>query len=383
MTTSTNSASSAGQTTATAPHAATGALELRDVTKIYDPDKSDLRAVDGFNLSVQPGQFITLLGPSGCGKTTTLRMIAGFESPTEGDITVDGSSIVRLAPNHRPMSMVFQSYALFPHLTVVDNVGFGLTVKHAPKSERAERVQRVMTLMGIEEYAERYPHQLSGGQQQRVALARAIVMEPSILLFDEPLSNLDARLRLRMREEIRSIQQRLGITSVFVTHDQSEALTMSDLIVVMRAGRIEQTGTPEEIYHRPATEFVASFMGTPNFLDVDILEISESEGKKRATTTISGRTVEIPCHPSVRRGTKARAVVRSEDLHVTAGAATTEYSLAGRVTFAAFDGAITRYTVETTYGPLHGQASGLERRLEPGTEVSCRFHPSDLWVING
>ena len=360
-----------------------GALELVDVGKFYDPRKPADRAVDNFNLSVEPGQFITLLGPSGCGKTTTLRMIAGFETPSEGDILVDGKSILSLAPSRRPMSMVFQSYALFPHLSIIDNVGFGLTARHASKSERAARVGQVMGLMGIEEYAERYPHQLSGGQQQRVALARAVVMEPSILLFDEPLSNLDARLRMRMREEIRSIQQRLGITSVFVTHDQSEALTMSDLIVVMRAGLIEQIGRPEEIYHRPANTFVAEFLGTANFMDTEVLDITETHGTdKRATIKVAANQTQVPCAPHLNKGDSARVLVRSEDLHVGTPTPGSANSLPGRVEFTAFDGAITRYTVQTALGTMHGEAEGSEQPLAPGTEVSCSFEPSNLWVIS-
>jgi iron(III) transport system ATP-binding protein len=326
---------------------APGALDIVGLSKSYGG--SGRRAVEDFTLSVEPGTFVTLLGPSGCGKTTTLRMIAGFETPTEGDIRVDSASIVRVPPNRRPMSMVFQSYALFPHLSVTDNVGFGLTAKHAPKADRRTRVAEALQLMGIEEYAQRFPHELSGGQQQRVALARALVMEPSILLFDEPLSNLDARLRVRMREEIRSIQQRLRITSVFVTHDQSEAMTMSDLVVVMREGRIEQVGTPEEVYHRPATEFVASFLGTANF---------------------------VP--RGFRAGASGRAMIRSENLHVVLGKPTGT-AVAGTVAAAAFDGAVTRYTVDTAFGLLNGQADGDEPLIPVGSAVHCAYRTADLW----
>lgn len=358
-----------------------GALELVHVAKQYDTKKSDVRAVDDFSLAVAPGQFVTLLGPSGCGKTTTLRMIAGFETPTEGDILVDGTSIVRLAPDRRPMSMVFQSYALFPHLSVVDNVGFGLTVQHAAKQERVERVGRVMELMGINQYAQRFPHQLSGGQQQRVALARALVMEPSILLFDEPLSNLDAQLRVRMREEIRGLQQRLGITSVFVTHDQSEALMMSDVIVVMSQGRIEQVGAPEDVYHRPASEFVASFIGSANFLDVAVLGVGTGAEAGQATVALGGREVRVRCDARARSGVRGKVVVRSEDLHVVPAARGDELGIPGTVALAAFDGAVIRYTVETEHGTLHGQADGSEHRLERGSAVTCGLAPSRLWLI--
>jgi iron(III) transport system ATP-binding protein len=328
-----------------------GALRLTGISKSYGG--SGRRAVEDFTLDVEPGTFVTLLGPSGCGKTTTLRMIAGFETPTDGDILVDGRSIVSVPPNRRPMSMVFQSYALFPHLSVTDNVGFGLTAKHAPQAERRERVAQALELMGIAEYAKRYPHELSGGQQQRVALARALVMEPSILLFDEPLSNLDAKLRVRMREEIRGIQQRLKITSVFVTHDQSEAMTMSDVVVVMRDGRIEQVGTPEDVYQRPSTEFVASFLGTANFVPTNL----KPDGS-------------------------GRAMIRSESLHVVAGPGGTAEAIPGTVHSAAFDGAVTRYTVDTALGRLSAQAPGDEPLIEIGSKVRCEYRGRDLWPMS-
>lgn len=327
-----------------------GALDLVAVGKSYSATARP--AVEGFSLSVAPGTFVTLLGPSGCGKTTTLRMIAGFENPTSGDIRVDGASVVAVPPNRRPMSMVFQSYALFPHLSVEKNVAFGLTARHADKAERVRRVGAALDLMGIRDYAKRFPHELSGGQQQRVALARAIVMEPRILLFDEPLSNLDAKLRVRMREEIRALQQRLSITSVFVTHDQSEAMTMSDVVVVMRDGRIEQVGTPEDIYHRPATEFVASFLGTANFVPVDM-----------------------------RAGGAGRAMLRAEHLHVVVEATRSSASVPGTVVSVAFDGPVNRYVVATAVGDLQGQAPGSEPKIAVGTEVHCEFDPSDLWVM--
>lgn len=329
---------------------APGALELTGVGKTYAGKNRP--AVADVTLSVEPGTFVTLLGPSGCGKTTTLRMIAGFETPTTGDIRVDGASIVAVPPNRRPMSMVFQSYALFPHLSVEKNVGFGLTARHAPRSERATRVATALELMGIVDFSKRYPHELSGGQQQRVALARALVMEPSILLFDEPLSNLDAKLRLRMREEIRALQQRLAITSVFVTHDQSEAMTMSDLVVVMRDGRIEQVGAPDEIYHRPATEFVASFLGTANFVPADM-----------------------------REGGSGRAMIRAEDLHVVETHDPARDSVPGTVVSVMFDGPVNRYVVSTPVGKLIGQAPGSEPQIPAGTQVRVEFDRTALWVM--
>ncbi|WP_341947122.1 ABC transporter ATP-binding protein [Microbacterium sp. LWH11-1.2] len=361
---------------------ALGALELRDVDKTYSTRRAAGKAVDGFSLSVEPGQFVTLLGPSGCGKTTTLRMIAGFETPTGGDILIDGRSVVSVAPNKRPMSMVFQSYALFPHLNVQDNVGFGLTARHASKIERKRRVDAVMELMGIAQYAVRYPHELSGGQQQRVALARAVVMEPSILLFDEPLSNLDAKLRVRMREEIRGLQQRLGITSVFVTHDQSEAMTMSDIVVVMKDGRIRQVGTPQDIYHRPADTFVASFLGTANFLDAVIDNVEEVDGASFATMSIGSQTVIVPCADDVVAGESTKVLIRSENLHIISPEASAGgHAFPGTIRSTSFDGSITRYTVDTLQGVLHGQAPGTETPIGLGASVRCVYDPSDAWVV--
>lgn len=221
-------------------------------------------AVQDFNLEVQKGEFVSFLGPSGCGKTTTLRMIAGFESPTSGQIVLDGRDITDIPPNQREVGMVFQSYALFPNMTVAGNVGFGLKVMKKPTDEIKQRVEEMLALINMPEFANRYPHQLSGGQQQRVALARALALRPDVLLLDEPLSALDAKIRVSLRSEIRAIQQKLGITAIYVTHDQEEALSLSDRVVVMNAGKMEQVGTPFEIYNFPQTKFVASFVGTLN-----------------------------------------------------------------------------------------------------------------------
>jgi iron(III) transport system ATP-binding protein len=244
-------------------------LTLENITKVFSSrgNIGEVTAVQDVNLEIQKGELVTLLGPSGCGKTTTLRMIAGFEFPTAGKIILDGQEINSLPPHEREMSMVFQSYALFPHLTVFENIAYGLNVQRLNKKTIAERVQRVLELVHLEGYGDRAPGQLSGGQQQRVALARALIMEPKVLLMDEPLSNLDAKLREEMRTEIRRIQKELNITSVYVTHDQIEAMTLSDRIVVMNHGVIEQIGSPVEIYRFPNSRFVANFIGRANFVD--------------------------------------------------------------------------------------------------------------------
>jgi iron(III) transport system ATP-binding protein len=245
---------------------ATHGIEFRHVTKRFGDASSPL-VVKGIDLQVPQGTLTTLLGPSGCGKTTTLRMIAGLESPTSGTILIDGQDVTTLGPAERNVSMVFQSYALFPHMTVERNVGYGLRVSGLGEAETARRARAAMALVGLEGYGSRMPGELSGGQQQRVAVARSLVLEPSVMLFDEPLSNLDARLRRSMREEIRALQQRLKLTVAYVTHDQAEALAVSDQIIVMDAGRIAQAGTPRQLYEQPATEFVAGFMGEAKLFD--------------------------------------------------------------------------------------------------------------------
>ena len=240
-------------------------LELTNLEKTFGAN----RVVKDFNLGIEKGEFISLLGPSGCGKTTVLRMVAGFEEPTAGAITIGGANVVGKRPNQRNIGMVFQAYALFPNLTVAGNVGFGLKIKGRPKAEIDARVTEMLALIGLPDKGNAYPFQLSGGQQQRVALARALAPKPQVLLLDEPLSALDAKVRVSLRNEIRSIQRELGITTIFVTHDQEEALSISDRIVVMNGGIADQVGTPFEIYNRPTTRFVANFVGQLNVFRAD------------------------------------------------------------------------------------------------------------------
>jgi len=244
-------------------------LELTGVQKHFP---GGVVAVEDFNLGAERGEFVSLLGPSGCGKTTTLRMIAGFEKPTAGKIVLNGVDITYRSPNQRNVGMVFQSYALFPNMTVAGNIGFGLKVRKRPRAEISRRVEELIALMHLDGRGGRFPYQMSGGQQQRVALARALAIEPQVLLLDEPLSALDAKIRLVLRKEIRTIQRQLGITTVYVTHDQEEALSLSDRVVVMSDGRIEQIGTPSEIYNFPATAFVASFVGTLNLVEAGVID---------------------------------------------------------------------------------------------------------------
>jgi putative spermidine/putrescine transport system ATP-binding protein len=245
-----------------------GYLTLSNVSKQF----GESYAVQDFNLDVEKGEFVSFLGPSGCGKTTTLRMVAGFESPTDGTITLDGVDITNKAPNQRNMGMIFQSYALFPNMTVAQNIGFGLRVRKSSKTDIQERVKEMVNLVNLEKHADKYPYQLSGGQQQRVSLARALAIRPNVLLLDEPLSALDAKIRVSIRAQIREIQKRLGITAIFVTHDQEEALSISDRVVVMQQGNVDQVGTPSEIYNFPRTTFVANFVGTLNTADAEVVD---------------------------------------------------------------------------------------------------------------
>ncbi len=283
-------------------------VELKDLVKVFPAygSQGEFTAVNHVSLTAEPGEMVTLLGPSGCGKTTILRIVSGFEIPTSGKVLIGGKDVSTLPPNKRNVGMMFQSYALFPHLNVFENVAYGLKIKRVPENEIKERVAQVLELMQIQSFEQRMPNQLSGGQQQRVALARAVVTEPSVLLFDEPLSNLDAKLREYMRDELRKIQQRVGITSIYVTHDQSEAMAISDKVVVMRSGVIEQVGTATGIYTSPDNCFVADFMGKANFLPV-------SSWEKDGTATVFGRSVHAKAGAGLE-GKKAVLMVRPENI---------------------------------------------------------------------
>jgi len=279
-------------------------LDLTNVRKSF----AQSTAVENFNLEVERGEFISFLGPSGCGKTTTLRMIAGFETPTSGTIKVNGVDVTNTPPNKRHVGMVFQSYALFPNMTVAGNVGFGLKVARQPENAIKERVAEMLRIVHLSDFGNRYPYQMSGGQQQRVALARALAIQPQVLLLDEPLSALDAKIRISLRNEIRTIQRQLGITTIYVTHDQEEALSLSDRVVVMSNGRVEQIGTPFEIYNFPTTRFVASFVGTLNVLSADVADAASGRlrvdgqdivAAKPIATTSSGKPVSVALRPEV------------------------------------------------------------------------------------
>ncbi|MCX7937979.1 MAG: ABC transporter ATP-binding protein [Thermoflexales bacterium] len=324
-------------TTTEAEALAEFAVELRDVTKVF----GDVVAVDHVSMAVRPGEFFAMLGPSGCGKTTSLRMIAGFERPTSGEVYIDGKPMGNTPPFRRNVNTVFQSYALFPHLTVEQNISFGLEMKGVPRDEIKRRVREVLELVRLPHMANRYPRQMSGGQQQRVALARALVNRPKVLLLDEPLGALDAKLRKEMQIELKNLQREVGITFIFVTHDQEEALTMSDRIAVFSKGRVLQIGTPLEIYERPANRFVADFIGETNFLDGIVKEVNG----EMAVLEVNGRRVVGRAGEGVRPGVRASLSVRPEKLQLLDQPTTSPNCYEVTVSSVAYVGSDTRVIV--------------------------------------
>ncbi len=347
-------------------------LELSQLQKFYGL----VHVVRDFSLDVGQGEFVSFLGPSGCGKTTTLRMVAGFETPTEGIIRIDGRDVVNLKPNQRNIGMVFQSYALFPNMTVAQNVGFGLKVAGTPRAESNARVREMLALIGLPEMGGRYPFQLSGGQQQRVALARALAVRPKVLLLDEPLSALDAKIRVSLRDEIRAIQRELGITTIYVTHDQEEALAISDRIVVMNAGVAEQVGDPFEIYNRPATRFVANFVGTLSQLDAMVVDAGAGVVTVDGQELRLGRALDRPAGEVLPLALRPQAV--------NAGApGAGEVGLRGRVADVSFLGSVVRVRMALAPQVLSFDTFNTAAARPPavGEAVEVRFAPGDVLVL--
>jgi spermidine/putrescine transport system ATP-binding protein len=348
------------------------AVQLSGVTKRFD----DVVAVDAMDLHVRQGEFFSLLGPSGCGKTTTLRMIAGLEFPTEGSLRIHGVEMGLLPPNKRPVNTVFQSYALFPHMDVETNIGFGLEMRKVPKDERRRLVRRAIELVRLQGLARRKPAQLSGGQQQRVALARALVNEPKVLLLDEPLGALDLKLRQNMQNELKSLQREVGITFVYVTHDQEEALTMSDRIGVMRDGRLLQVAGPEELYERPATRFVADFIGRSNILPGTVA----SPG---TVVLVNGDRLDLPT--AQETGTAVGVAVRPERIRIDqpGSAPAGRHRLDGKVARATYVGNAVVYVVNVDWIELEVRASNdaPHDRHEPGAAVTVTFASDHASVV--
>ena len=351
-------------------------VRLEHISKIYQDPKTgkDFYAVKDNSLVIEPGEFVTLLGPSGCGKTTTLRMIAGFESPDEGEIYLGDEAINTLTPNKRDTAMVFQSYALLPHYNVFEIVAYGLKLRHVPKEEIRERVMKILDLVELTGMEGRMTNQLSGGQQQRVALARALVIEPSVLLFDEPLSNLDAKLRVTMRTEIRRIQQEVGITAIYVTHDQSEAMALSDRIIIMRSGVVEQIGSPQEIYYHPVNEFVADFIGEANFLKGRLEALSDN----RAQLNVSGDICHAAPVPGMEVGKDYTIVLRPE-----AASLAEEGGLPCEVVLSCFMGSYQNYHVKVgdTLVKLTDPNPKNKRIYKVGERCRLVFDPESVHVL--
>ena len=351
-------------------------VRLEHISKIYQDPKTgkDFYAVHDTSLNIEPGSFVTLLGPSGCGKTTTLRMIAGFESPDEGEIYLGEEPINELTPNKRDTAMVFQSYALLPHYNVFDNVAYGLKLRKVPKDEIKERVMKILDLVELTGMEGRMTNQLSGGQQQRVALARALVIEPSVLLFDEPLSNLDAKLRVSMRTEIRRIQQEVGITAIYVTHDQSEAMALSDQIIIMNKGVVAQVGTPQEIYYHPNSEFVADFIGEANFLHGTLKSVDGAQ----AVMNIEGTELRVASTDGLEVGKDYTLVLRPE-----AATLADEGGLPCKVILSCFMGSYQNYHVMVgdTLVKLTENNPKNKRIYAVGEECCLRFDPDAVHIL--
>ena len=345
-------------------------VEFRAVTKRY----GSVPAVNDISFTIEPGTLVTLLGPSGCGKTTTLRLIAGLEIATEGRILIGGKDVTLLSAADRDVSMVFQSYALFPHMSVFDNVAYGPTVQGLPKARIHELVHEKLGLVGLTGLGHRAPSELSGGQQQRVAVARALVLEPQVLLFDEPLSNLDAKLRRRVREEIRELQRKLNLTVAYVTHDQEEALAVSDRIIVMNAGRIAQAGTPVELYEQPKDLFVADFIGDANVIDADLVELRGERGLVR----FGSAELELPRRRAEKGPIKIAIRPEAVTLHTSQPNVS---ALTGAITKASYLGKHLEYSIQTPLGALFAVDHSRDKPIATNTNVWITFTERGVVVV--
>jgi spermidine/putrescine transport system ATP-binding protein len=360
------------------------AIEIRGVTKYYGFGEFRVAAVRGANLSIRQNEFFTLLGPSGCGKTTLLRLIAGFEFPQEGELVLLGNNIAEMPPFKRPINTVFQNYALFPHMSVADNIGFGLKMLGKPKAEIAARVDQMLKLVRMEQFAKRATSQLSGGQQQRVALARALAPQPKVLLLDEPLSALDYKLRKEMQIELKRLQSETGITFVFVTHDQEEALTMSDRIAVMSSGHILQVGSPRDIYDRPADRFVADFIGETNFLKGKVTAI---DGETAAVALNCGGSLKAPSPKATSVGDEVTVMVRPEHARLIQPGAADDANVKGVLEDIIYFGTDTYFNLRLSDGAIftvrQQNRPGEESGAVKGSEIGAAFPASAIRVLRG
>jgi len=351
----------------------TASIKLQNLSKYFDK----VKAVDDVSLEVETGSLVCLLGPSGCGKTTTLRMIAGFEDPTLGRVFIGADDITEIPPYARPTAMVFQSYALFPHMSVQDNIAYGLRARRMPKAQIKPRIEEAIALMELQGHEKKSPPQLSGGQQQRVALARALVIRPKVLLFDEPLSNLDAQLRVRMRGEIRGLQRQLGITSVYVTHDQEEAFSIADQVAIMNKGQLVQLGTPRELYRQPADRFVAEFVGVSNVVPVELVEWNANG----ASVRVFGQVVRSRRPPQAPEN-QVSVVLRPEALRIDKAG---EAGVPATVLTMAFTGPIARYTIAVEDGnvlTVDLPNPGPDQFFAEGTSVTLQL-PAEVPALLG
>jgi iron(III) transport system ATP-binding protein len=352
-------------------------VDLRSVSKRF-ARSGDAAAVDDVNITIGAGEFFTLLGPSGCGKTTTLRMVAGFYFPSSGQIHFGDEDVTRLAPNKRNTGMVFQNYALFPHMTVAQNVAYGLKVRRVSRAVAARRIEEALAEVHLEGYGPRRIDQLSGGQQQRVALARALVIRPKMLLLDEPLSNLDAKLREETRTEIRRIQQESGTTAIYVTHDQAEAMSMSDRIAVMQSGRVQQIGSPQEVYHQPANAFVARFIGRSNVLSLPVTAAGSDKVEVRLP---GGAAIMASANENHGLAVGDTALVSARPEHITLVSFTDEGVLRGRITGIEFTGMATNMTVDVAGEEVMVAAIEAPPGIAAGDQVGLRLSSDRLWVV--
>ncbi len=346
------------------------AVRFRNVTRKF----GEVLAVDDVTFDIRSGELVTLLGPSGCGKTTTLRLVAGLELASSGRIEIVGRDVTGLSASQRDVAMVFQSYALFPHMTVQENVAYGLKMSGNAKADIVKRVDAVLDTVGLSGLGARMPAELSGGQQQRVAVARAVVLEPDVLLFDEPLSNLDAKLRRHVRDEIRELQLRLGLTAIYVTHDQEEALAISDRIFLMHNGVVVQSGTPSELYDRPSTRFVADFIGDANVIEADVLDVSEGRAKVR----VGGLEMTVPACDSkpgpVLLAVRPQSIVLCEDAQPDC--------LPVKIARTAYLGTRNEVELETQVGMLRAATGGNDRRWKPGMRTGIRFVLQEVVLLD-